>query len=148
MASTEFELEGKRYEVRRLSPDDACLGLEVLGRAIGPAAAQILGGRAEGEAPDFGAILQALLSNASQLSVLLKLFAPRAKFDRGGNGIMVEMKPFTDELFAGRLDLLIAFLTHTVRGEYAFFFAGNSALVGLLAEFSVSVSASPKAPTV
>ncbi len=147
MAPTEFELEGKRFEVRRLSPDDACLGLEVLGKAIGPAAAQILGGRAEGEAPDFGAILQALLSNASQLSVLLKLFAPRTKFERGGHG-MVDLKSFTDELFAGRIDLLIAFLTHAVRAEYAFFFAGNSALVGLLAELGGSVSASPTAPTV
>jgi hypothetical protein len=143
---TEFELEGKRFEVKRLSPDNACLGLEVLGRALGPAAAQVLG-LGDGAPPDYGAILQALVTQASQLSRLLELFAPRAKFDRSGTGSMIELKPFIDEVFGGRLDLLIAFLVHSVRAEYACFLAGSGALGPLLAQLGGSGSPSPKAPT-
>jgi hypothetical protein len=142
-AATEFELEGKRFEVKRLSVDDACKGLEVLGKALGPAAAQVIGGGS----PDYGAILQALVTQAGQLSVLLGLFAPRAKFDRGSNGVMVELMTFTDEVFGGRIDLLIAFLVHSVRAEYASFLSGSVALAKLLEELGASGSPSPKAPT-
>lgn len=141
--STEFELEGKRFEVKRLSPDDACLGLEVLGRALGPAAAAVLGAGA----PDYGAILQALLVQASQAAVLLKLFAARAKFDRAGNGTLIDLKPFLDEVFGGRVDLVIAFLVHAVRAEYACFLAGKGALADLAAQLGASASPSPPAPT-
>jgi hypothetical protein len=143
MAATEFELEGKRFEVKRLSPDDACLGLEVLGRALGPAAAAVLGSGT----PDYGAILQALVTQASQLSRLLALFAPRSKFDRSGSGTMIELKPFLDEVFGGRIDLLIAFLVHAVRAEYACFLGGSGALAQLMAELGANGSPSPSAPT-
>jgi hypothetical protein len=142
MASTEFELEGRRFEVRRLSTDDACLGLEVLGRALGPAAAAVIG---SGD-PDYGLILQSLLTQASQLSKLLALFAPRTKFDRGNNGALVDLKPFLDEVFGGRIDLIIAFLVHAVRAEYACFLAGKGALADLVAQLGVSPSPSPTAP--
>ncbi len=140
---TEFELEGRRFELKRLSPDDACQGLEVLGRALGPAAATVLAGGP----PDYAAILQALVTQAGQLSVLLKLFAPRAKFDRSSNGVMIDLKPFTGEVFEGRLDLLIAFLVHAVRAEYASFLSGTGALGQLLEQLGGSVSPSPTEPT-
>ena len=140
---TLFELEGMRFEVRRLTPDGACRGLEVLGKALGPAAAAVLGGGT----PDYAAILQALVTQASQLSVLLDLFAPRAKFDRGANGILVDLQPFTDEVFGGRVDLIIAFLVHAVRAEYASFLSGKGALGQLLEQLVASASPSPPAPT-
>lgn len=140
---TEFELEGKRFEVKRLSVDDACQGLEVLGKALGPAAAQVLGGGSL----DYGAILQALVTQAGQLSVMLNLFAPRAKFDRGGNGILVDLKPFLDEVFGGRVDLILAFLVHAVRAEYASFLSGSVVLAQLLEQLGASGSPSPQAPT-
>jgi hypothetical protein len=142
-AATEFELEGRRFEVKRLSVDSACRGLEVLGKALGPAASQVLGGGT----PDYGAILQALVTQASQLSVLLNLFATRAKFDRGNNGVMVELMTFTDEVFGGRVDLIIAFLVHAVRAEYASFLSGSGALGQLLEQLGGSDLPFPKAPT-
>lgn len=149
--ATEFELEGRRFEVKRLSPDDACLGLEVLGKVLGPAALAVFAIRgAEGEEaaePDYGAIFAALLAHASQISVLLKLFAPRAKFERSNSGALVDLKPFTDEVFGGRIDLMIAFLAHAVRAEYACFLGGTNALAQLLEQFGASASPSPKAPT-
>lgn len=152
MSSTaEFELEGRRFEVKRLSPDDACLGVEVLGKVLGPAAYEVLstmggpGEAGEGTEPNYAAILQALLANASQISVLLKLFAPRAKFDRSNNGTLVELKPFVEEVFGGRLDLMLAFLMHAARAEYACFLGGSGALASLAA-LAGTKSASPTAP--
>ena len=136
-ATTEFELEGMRFEVKRLSPDDACLGLEVLNRAIGPALIKLFLSRStepetppptapasdvEGEAPPdstvptisnelLASLAQSLLSQASQISVLVNLFAKRTKFDRLRNGRMVELKPFLD-IFEGRVDLMVAYLFH------------------------------------
>lgn len=150
-ASAEFELEGRRFEVKRLPTDDACLGLEVLGKLLGPAAFEVLSVRSgEGEeAPpiNYAAIFGALLGQASQIATLLKLFAPRARFDRAGNGTMVDLKPFLDEVFGGRVDLTIAFLTHAVRSEYACFLGGTNALAALLAQLGGTASPSPKAPT-
>jgi hypothetical protein len=140
---TQFELEGRRFEVKRLSPDDACLSLELIGKALGPAAIAVLGG----EAPDYGKVLTALLSNASQISGLLKLFAPAAKFDRAGNGTMVELKPFVSDVFAGRVDLMVAFLAHCVRAEHSCFLGGPNVLAELLQQMTASASESPRAPT-
>jgi hypothetical protein len=152
--ATDFELEGRRFEVKRLTPDDACLGLELLGTALGPALSTLLLAKASGEGAegedlkiDFAALLQSLLTQASKISALVKLFAPRSKFDRGGNGVLVELKPFIGEVFEGRIDLMIAFLVHAVRAEYSSFLAGNNALAALLPKPAASASKSPPAPT-
>ncbi len=144
-ATSEFTIDGRRFELRHLSPEDACLGVEALGRAVGPAVIALFAG----EKPSMDqvtAVIFPLVSNASQLSTLLKLFTPVAKFDRGGNGILVELGPFVDEVFGGRFDVLIAFLVHAVRAEFAIFLGGGGALVPLLKQV-VGKSASPKAPT-
>ncbi len=143
MGATEFELDGRRFTVERLKVDDACLSLEVLGKALGPAAMAVLGG----DVPDYGAILTALLANASHISTLLKIFAPRAKFDRAGNGTMVDLKPFLDEVFAGRVDLMVAFLAHSVKAEHGCFLGGPNVLGQLLESLVGSDFGSQKAPT-
>lgn len=140
---TEFELEGRRFEVKRLNPDDACMSLEVLGKALGPAALAVFGG----SDPDYAKVLTAFLANASQISTLLKIFAPVAKFDRAGNGVMVDLKPFVGEVFAGRIDLMIAFLAHAVRGEHSCFLGGPNVLEELFTQLGGSASASLTAPT-
>jgi len=149
--ATDFELEGRRFEVKRLTPDDACLGLELLGTALGPALSTVLLTKASGDGEeldiDFAALLQSLLTQASKISALVKLFAPRSKFDRGGNGVLVELKPFIGEVFEGRVDLMIAFLVHAVRAEYSSFLAGTNALAALLPKPAASASKSPPAPT-
>ena len=147
-ATTDFELEGRRFSVGRLDVDGACLSLEVLGKALGPAAVATLGG----EAPDFGAILQALLSHASQISALLKIFAPHTKVSRGmqgepGGPLMVPLKDFQTEVFGGRVDLIIAFLVHAVRAEHGCFLGGPNALGQLLEQLVGKPSASPTGPT-
>lgn len=161
MGMTAFELEGRKFELKSLEPDDSCMGLEVLGKALGPAALLAFAGSAaaseDGETPedkplDYGALLQAMVSQASQVGVLLKLFAPRTRFDRAGNGFMVELKPFVSEVFGGRIDLVLAFLVHAVRAEYACFLGGSSALGPLVAQLvgaqqAANASKSPTAPT-
>jgi len=155
--ATEFELEGRRFEVQRLTPEDACLGFEVLGRALGPALSAVLLRKAEGEAGaegevevDFAALLQSLMTQASQIMVLTRLFAPVTKYDRGQNGILVDLKPFLKgrgELFEGRIDLMVAFLVHAVRAEYAVFLGGNNALSALLPKAPRTASESLTEPT-
>jgi hypothetical protein len=151
--ATEFELEGRRFEVKALAPEDSCLGLEILGKALGPALLSTLSGvTADMSVEEIGAridmtqLVASLVGQASQLSALLKLFLPRTKFDRQSNGNLVELKLFTEEVFGGRIDVLIAFLVHAVRAEYTCFLGGGSALGPLLAAF-VKPSKSPTAPT-
>jgi hypothetical protein len=150
--ATEFELEGRRFEVQRLTPEDACMGIEVLGKALGPALSTLLLSKAEGEeeAPvDWASLLSSLLSQASQVMVLLKLFAPVTKYDRSQNGAMVDLRAFLKgrgEIFEGRVDLMVAFLVHAVRGEYAAFLAGNNAIAALLPKAPASDSSSPTEP--
>jgi hypothetical protein len=151
--STEFELEGRRFEVQRLGPEDACVGMEVLGKALGPALSAILLSKAAGDEGlniDFAGLLQSLLTQASQIMVLVRLFAPSTKYDRSSNGVMVDLKPFLKgrgEIFEGRIDLMLAFLVHAVRGEYTSFLGGPNALVQLLAQLAGPLSPSPPAPT-
>jgi hypothetical protein len=165
MGTTEFELEGRKFAVQSLEPDDSCKGLEVLGKALGPAALLAFAGSvsasgedgqdgaaAEEKNLDYGALLQAMVSQASQIGVLLKLFAPRTRFDRGGNGNMVALKEFVSEVFGGRIDLTIAFLVHAVRAEYSCFLGGSNALGPLVAQLvgqqqAANASKSPTAPT-
>lgn len=151
--ATEFELEGRRFEVKALAPEDSCLGLEILGKALGPALLSTLSGvTADMSVEEIGAridmtqLVASLVGQASQLSALLRLFLPRTKFDRQSNGNLVDLKLFTEEVFGGRIDVLIAFLVHAVRAEYTCFLGGGSALGPLLAAFA-KPSKSPTAPT-
>ncbi len=153
MTATTFDLEGRRFEVQPLPPEDSCLGIEILGKALGPALMSSLSGVEAGMSVeeigaklDFSAIVPALVGQASKLSALFKLFLPCSKFDRQRNGNLVELKLFTDEVFGGRVDLLIAFLVHAVRAEYTCFLGGSNALGPLLAAFA-NTSKSLPAPT-
>jgi hypothetical protein len=143
MSATEFELDGRRFELKPLSPEDSCLGLEILGRALGPAVVLAFGASpgpvsdnesagSAGSSFNPSQLVQALLTQASQLAALLKLFVPRTKFDRAGNGNLVELQLFSDEVFGGRIDLTVAFLIHAVRAEYARALGGNSVLAQLV----------------
>lgn len=149
-APTEFTIEGTRFEVRRLSPEDACLSLELVSKALGPAALAVFAAKGKDDGAgdsDLANIFTALLSNASQISALLKLFLPLAKFDRGGNGILVELKPFAGEVFGGRVDKMIAFVAHSVRAEHACFLGGANALGELFQQLTGSAFSFPTAPT-
>jgi hypothetical protein len=149
--TTSFDLDGRRFEVQSLPPEDSCLGLEILGKALGPAAFVAFANVTPDQSPDdiefdYPKLLGALVGQASQLAALFKLFVPRTKYDRGRNGNLVDIKLFTDEVFGGRIDLLIAFLVQAVRAEYTCFLGGSNALAQLLAGLA-STSKSPPAPT-
>lgn len=133
-SSTAFDLEGRSFELRHLDIDEACAGLEILAKAIGPALSQAALDGAVSEA----SMVTALLGQASQVSVLLRKFAPVAKVSRKpdgsfeAGGAMVELKPFLTDVFTGRVDLMIAFLAKAVEFEFGAFLGGAPALAGLL----------------
>lgn len=151
MTASEFTIEGRRFEVRRLSPEDACLGVELLGKLLGPAAYELFcGEKVDLEtltSEQLMPLILPLIKNASGMSGLLKLFLPVSKFDRSNNQVLVELKPFVDEVFGGRLDVLIAFLVNAVRAEYTVFLGGGGGTLIPLLEQAVGRSPSPKAPT-
>lgn len=161
MTAIQFDIEGQRFEVKRLSPEDACLSVEIIGKSLGPALLAVFEipqgviaalGTPEGlgnpEVVKFLApILTTLVSNASQVGQLLRLFLPGAKFDRAGNGQLVELKPFQDEVFGGRTDKVLSFVVQCVRAEHACFLGGRNALGELFRQLVGSGSASPTAPT-
>lgn len=99
MSTHLFEIEGIRFELRTLKVDDACSGMDLM------------------NADD----------SMAKMSKLLKLFAPYCKVSRNGDGtfeggaLMVPLKDFADDLFGGRLDLLIRFNTEAVNLEYGSF---------------------------
>lgn len=151
-AETEFEIEGTRFVVKRLDPEAACLSLEIVTKALGPAALAVFAAKDKAaedgaDAADLAHIFTALLSNASQISALFKLFLPGAKFDWKGNGTLVELKPFVGDVFGGRVDKMIAFCAHAVKGEHSCFLGGPSVLGELLQQLTGSASPSPTAPT-
>ena len=132
MAKThEFEVEGIRFELSHLSVDDACHGLEVLSKTLGPAI-QKLADVAEDEARGRELVL-ALSAQASHAATLVKLFAPVCKVSRSNDGTyidgerLVALKPFINDCFAGRVDLLMAFLFEAVQFEYAAFLGALAA---------------------
>jgi hypothetical protein len=110
--ATTFDVEGIRFELRRLSVDDACVGVDAL--------------TGDGQMAKF--------------SKLLKLFAPRCKVSRTADGsfeiggAMVDLKAFTEDLFAGRLDLLTAFMSKAIDFEFGAFLATAEARVQAAAD--------------
>ena len=132
MATHQFEIEGIRFELTNLSVDDSCAGLEMMAKAIGPAIEQI--GAGSGEASVGRAMAQSVLGNARQAAALMRVFAPGTKVSRGkdgthaGGALMVGLGPEANAVFAGRVDLLMAFLFEAVQFEYGAFlseFTGN-----------------------
>lgn len=133
-AATTFEIEGRTFELKHLDIDEACAGLEVLAKALGPA----LGAAALDGTVNEAGLVTALLGQASQVSVLLRKFAPAAKISRKPDGAfetggaMVDLKPFLSDVFTGRVDLMIAFLAKAVEFEYGAFLGGAPALAALV----------------
>ena len=139
MATHQFEIEGIRFELTNLSVDDSCAGLEVLAKALGPAIDQ-LGAAADDPSASGRALIKSVLGNAGQAAALLKTFAPRAKVSRSkdgghaGGSLMVGLGPEANAVFAGRVDLLLAFLFEAVQFEYAAFLSALTGGGGALAD--------------
>ncbi len=96
-----FEIEGVHFELTSLPVDDACCGVDLLNSADG----------------------------AAKMAKLARLFASVCKVSRtkdgnfSADGTMMAMKPFFEDLFRGRLDLLIEFVGKAVQAEYGNFLA-------------------------
>ncbi len=136
-ARTQFECDGVTFDVGRLNLNDSCKGLELLAKVLGPAISQLQ------ENPT--SALTALLSQASQIPAMLALFAPVSKVWRNADGafgaadagLLVDLKPFVEQAFAGRLELACMFLAECVRLEYAAFLSSVS--TGQLAQLLAKV---------
>ena len=140
MLPTCFSVEGHQFEVRRLGIDESCGGLELVERAVGPALAAF---RAGGLQDDIGLLL-GFMPQASTIPKLLRLFAAVSKVRRPETpNLNADLLPFLDEVFGGRIDRMIAFVVHAVRGEYGYFLAGAPALAALLGVVSESQQAHP-----
>jgi hypothetical protein len=120
MATHQFEIEGIRFELKHLSVDDSCAGLETLAKTLGPAIESFDGVKAK-------ALIVKIAAQAGSLAVLLKLFAPAAKVSRNADGtfaggdLMLPLKTEANAVFAGRVDLLVAFLFEAIQFEYGAF---------------------------
>ena len=135
-ARAQFECDGVAFDVGRLNLNDSCKGLELLTKVLGPAVNAASGGQQ--------AATIALLGQAGQIPAMLALFAPVAKVWRDAAGIpgtvdcgtLVDLKPFVEQVFAGRLELACAFLAQCVRNEFGPFLRSVStgALAQALAE--------------
>lgn len=98
---TTFDVEGIRFEQRRLGVNAACEGADIF--------------TAPGE--------------MAKMAKFLRLFAPVCKVSRcadgafaiGGN--MVDLKTFANDVFEGRLEVLIAFVAKATEFEYGAFLA-------------------------
>lgn len=135
MAKThEFEVEGIRFELSHLSVDDACAGLETLSNTLAPAFAKLQG--IEDTAERERTLILAVAGQARNAAVLLKVFAPACKVSRSNDGMyaggdrMVALKPFLNEAFEGRVDLVMAFLVEAVQFEYGAFLGALTGVRG------------------
>lgn len=161
MAQTiQFEIDGQRFEVKRLDPDAACESVELVGKALGPALLAVFdipkdvlnsllteGAQSPAVVQFLAPILSALVSHASHVAALFKLWLPGAKFDRDRNGVFVDLKPFVDDVFAGRVDKLVAFVVQCMKAEHTCFLGGPNVLGTLFLQLLGTPSGSPTAPT-
>lgn len=105
--STSFEVEGIRFELRRLSVDDACEGVDILSAEEG----------------------------MRKFARLLKLFSPVCKVSRSSDGTfegaetMVPLKLFANDVFEDRLELLVGFMGKAIDFEFGRFLATARARV-------------------
>lgn len=119
-----FEVDGCTFEVKRLSVDDTCAGIEILS-GLGDAAGAEL--------------IVAALRQAKRIPEMLRLFAKHTKasrfkdgrFETGGD--MIPLEKFVEDCFAGRHVRMVGFLVQAVKGEYQDFFSGAGELEKLLA---------------
>lgn len=131
-ARTQFECDGVTFDVGRLNLNDSCKGLELLSKILGPAIVAAPGGLHAAEL--------ALFTQASRIPELLALFAPVVKVHRNNDGepcladagTLVDLKPFLEQVFAGRLDLACAFIAECVKNEFGTFM--KSVSTGALAQ--------------
>lgn len=99
MSTHQFEIEGIRFEQQSLKVDDACAGMDLL----------------TGD------------ESMAKMGKLLKLFAPGCKVSRDTSGVfeggnlMVPLATYANDVFGGRLDLLVRFCEAAVQNEYGAF---------------------------
>jgi len=143
-ARTQFECDGVAFDVGRLNLNDSCKGLEMLMKVAGPALREIVS--AENRADQMLGVVS-LLGQAGQIPVLLDLFLPVTKYWRDsegnpsteGNGMLVDLKPFKDQVFTSRLDLALAYIAECVENEYASFLASALNGTGALAKLAARI---------
>lgn len=122
-APATFEVGGCTFEVRRLSVDDTCAGIEILS-SLGDV--------------DGAEVIVAALKQARRIPEMLRLFASVTKvsrfkdgrFESGGD--MVPLKAFVEDCFAGEHVRMFGFLVQAVKAEYSGFFAGVGELAALV----------------
>lgn len=99
--AADYTIDGVTFAQDALSVDDACAGIDLLSHDGGMAKMGLL---------------------AKSFATVTKVSRTKdGRFDSSGD--MVPMKAFVNDVFRGRLDLLVAFVERAVQVEYGAFLA-------------------------
>lgn len=119
-ATEHFQVGDVRFWFKRVSLEDGCLSLRLLGESMGMAAGRTL--------PDYVAALTRSIDRVPQL---VALFAGYCEVEGPGIGAgrRVALKPFIQETFAGHIDRALLFIANCSAIEHADFL--DDRLLGL-----------------
>jgi hypothetical protein len=89
-----------------------------------------------------GDAMQRVVENLDSLDDLLEAFLPVTKWSnqerRDKGAAALELKPFVEDVFGGRPEMLLEYLGRCVSGEYGRFLAENGLLAPLVAKMKAA----------
>lgn len=129
------------FQVRRLKVKDSLRGLKLVGKVLLPAIAEAHGA----PAGQLGSAVERVVEGLDCLPELLDLFAANSKVFWAQTGSYAELLHLVDQVFAGRPDWVVLYLSECVKLEYGGFLAAGGPFGNLLAKATPALT--PQQPT-
>lgn len=121
----EFEIDGIRFELKRLKYAEASRGLALLAEVLGPALNEFRTGAVIAQ------LIPAVGRGIGRLPELVRLFTPVTRFRHESGRMLDFSEAFAEDVFGdGRIDRAIEYVANCVHAEYSHFLLGGAAQLG------------------
>jgi hypothetical protein len=144
--ASDFEVEGYdfKFQVGNLKVLTSLKIFKRLAKTLFPAVVSALEAEQRGQL--VGPALKDVVSDLDCLDELLDAFVAVSKYTGPDRPNPTELKPFVENVFGGRPDLMLSFIVKAVQGEFGAFLKGNGPFASLMAKAGLpKVAAQPPA---
>lgn len=132
--AVDFTIGEYEFKVGNLKVKTSLLVFKKLAKTLLPAIAE-----AQAAGPGkIGDAMQRVVENLDSLDDLLEAFLPVTKATWPGRASATELKPFVEDVFGGRPEMLLEYIGRCVAGEYGRFLAENGLLAPLVAKMKAA----------
>lgn len=132
--ASDFEIGEYKFQVGNLKVKTSLLVFKKLAKTLLPAIAE-----AQAAGPGkIGDAMQRVVENLDSLDDLLEAFLPVTKAVWPGRANATELKPFVEDVFGGRPEMMLEYIGRCVTGEYGRFLAENGLLAPLVAKMKAA----------